>query len=210
VRRPSRRRQGAATPGRGPRGFTLIELLVVVTIIMVLVGLLSAAIFSVKRSTLVKAAKFDLKTFSMALAQYRRELGRYPPDSGASTDIPDAPVGWTDSNAMNEVLVYYLGSKLQRGANYYGPYMEFKKGRLKDTDGDGLHEYQDPFGGIYSYAENASELSEVGMNPRGYDLVSPGPDGELGGTMDPANGYESPEPIEAAEEDNIANFSIGS
>ena len=91
---------------------------------------------------------------------------------------------------MNEVLVYYL-TRPQTTAKgvLVNPFMGLGPGRLIDADGDGFMEFLDPWGGLYLYAENASHKKPTGMNPASFDLVSPGPDGVLGGTITPASGY---------------------
>ncbi len=182
-----------------------MELLVVMTIIMILSGMLTAAVFTFRKMMAARAAKFDIQTFSMALAAYRRDMGSYPPDD----DIPTAAGGWDTSYGMNEVLVYYLGRRHVIGDNVYGPYMEFKLKRLVDKDGDGLDEYLDPWRNHYLYAENAS--AGVGHNRRSYDLVCMGLDGVLGCVMNPAVGYDDETGIIDADamEDNITNWKAG-
>ena len=61
--------------------------------------------------------------------------------------------------------------------------MELKGARLVDSDGDGFPEYCDPYGNPYVYAENASDRPPGGVNRGSFDLVSRGPDGQLGGTI---------------------------
>lgn len=183
--------------------FTLIELLVVITIMMILAGTTTAAIFKVRSIMQTKAAKVDIRTITMALAAYQRELGSYPPDDV----IPET--GWSaDPYGLNEVLVYYLGRKHMVGGNVYGPYIEFKTHRLVDRDGDGFDEYLDPFRNHYEYAENRSNTTPFAANKRNkgsYDIVSPGRDGVLGGSITAADGYLSPGVD--AEKDNITNWS---
>jgi prepilin-type N-terminal cleavage/methylation domain-containing protein len=200
---------------RKRRGFTLIELLVVTSIIMLLAGTTTVAIFKVRTIMQAKAAKVDIRTMTMALAAYRRELGRYPPDS-----IDGVP-SWTvdpdcapeeHCRASNEALVYYLGRKHVKGANVYGPYMDFKQSRLvnrnaSDETDVAYVEYLDPFGRYYLYAENTPG---VGRNKGSYDIVSPGRDGRLGGTMSAASGYTEVTTggvREQQERDNISNWS---
>jgi general secretion pathway protein G len=158
---------------RGSGGFTLIELLVVMGIILILAGIITSTVFAFQRIMREKAASVDIQTFTMGLAAYKRDLGSYPP-----ADI--TLVGGSATHGLNEVLYYYLGRKHLKGANFYGPYVTFKTRRLADVDGDGIKEYQDTFGTYYEYAVNPTG---------GYDIVSPGPDGRLGGTIDAVDGY---------------------
>ncbi len=203
------------------RGFTLIELLVVTSIIMLLAGTMTVAVFKVRTIMQGKGAKVDIRTMTMALAAYRRELGRYPPDSitGDVLWSVDADcANENDARASNEALVYYLGRKHPKGANVYGPYMEFKESRLVNRNagtetGVKYVEYLDPFGRYYLYAENRSAQNPdgtgKGRNVGSYDIVSAGRDGTLGGTMSAAEGYvEAGAGVrQAQEKDNISNWS---
>ena len=96
----------------------------------------------------------------------------------------------------NEFLTYYLGRRLRHGANFLGPYMEFSERRLEDDDGDGFPVYRDPWRGFYHYVRNDAERSFV--------LVSPGPDGELGGTITPGTGFEETDAGKA--KDNVTSW----
>jgi len=166
----------------GRRAFTLIELLVVMSIILVLTGLLAGGAFALQNMGRVKAAKVDIESIGVGLAAYNRDFGVYPPDT--DTRFAGGLVG------SNECLVYYLGRRLRKGLNTYGPYVEFKEAKLQDSNNNGYDEYKDPFTTPYYYAENRSDPSNTSThNPRGYDLVSAGPDGELGGGMSPSTGY---------------------
>ena len=132
-----------------PGGFTLIELLVVIGIMLLLAGIISSVVFALRRRIRMQAASCDIKSFTMGLAAYRHDLGSYPP-----ADI--TLVGGTAEYGLNEALVYYLGRRIIKGANLYGPYVNFKASRLRDDDGDGFKEYLDPFGTHYLYALNPS------------------------------------------------------
>ena len=162
----------------GREGFTLIELLVVMAIMLILTGMITSTIFVFKRIMQGKAAATDIRTFTIGLAAYRRDLGSYPPSDLASW------IG-SEDNYRNEILHYYLGRRHVKGANYYGPYVKFKTKRLRDNDtdspmGDGFQEYSDPFGGLYEYGL-VTDADGVAVR---YEIVAPGPDGRLGGIWD--------------------------
>jgi prepilin-type N-terminal cleavage/methylation domain-containing protein len=165
---------------RGPRrrgdggGFTLIELLVVMAILLILSGIIATTVLAFQRMMRKKAAGVDIKTFTMGLAAYKKDFGEYPPN-----DI--TALGATTEYGLNETIYYYLGLRHQKGVNFYGPYVTFKRKRLRDDDHDNFMEYLDTFGTYYEYALNSSG---------DYDIVSPGPDGQLGGTIDAIDGYE--------------------
>jgi prepilin-type N-terminal cleavage/methylation domain-containing protein len=171
------------------RGFTLIELMVVMTIVAILAGLIMATVLGQRDRIRRKAIGVEISNLCSALEAYRKDLKEYPPDAIPGESQADS----------NEALVYWLGRKQKRGLNTYGPYMEFKRSRLTDADGDGFQEYRDTFDNLYLYAENESQTAknerdgltnpEVGTNPRTFDLVSPGPDGALGGTITTAGGF---------------------
>lgn len=191
----------SAKPSARRRAFTLLELMIVIVIIAILAGISYGVISALRARTLRGLTTVEIQTLGANLDLHRNQLGAYPPD-----DI--TLVGGSAENGTSEALVYYLRRKLKKGGNTYGPYMEFKKARLEDRDGDGFPEYSDPYGNPYVYADNASEATPTGMRPRSYDLASPGPDGELGGTISPATGYvPAASPAgKAQEKDNITSW----
>jgi len=172
VRAEDALRRGRLT---GRRGFTLIELLVVMAIMLILSGMITATIFVFKRMMQERGADADIRTFTIGLAAYKRDLGSYPP-----SDL-DSWIG-TDTGYRNEILHYYLGRKHLKGANYYGPYVKFKTKRLRDDDNDGFEEYPDPFGNLYEY----SLVTDANGETVRYEIVAPGRDGVLGGSWDDA------------------------
>jgi prepilin-type N-terminal cleavage/methylation domain-containing protein len=196
------RRAGRASAAGPRRAFTLIELVVVMAILLVLAGLIFAVARAFYLRGLEAGTRADIKSLEMGLTQYRKDWGAYPPD-----DI--AVAGGTAPNEMNEALVHFLCRKIIRPASTYGPYAEIGEGRFGDSEPDGFRELRDPYGNLYQYAENASHSGAVtGANPRSYDIVSPGYDGELGGTISPATGYVAATTPEgkAAEADNITSW----
>ena len=60
-------------------GFTLLELLVVLVIIGLLAGYVAPQYFSQIGKSEAKVAKAQIESFDKALAQYRIDVGRYPP-----------------------------------------------------------------------------------------------------------------------------------
>ncbi len=188
-----------ASKGLTRREDTLVSLLIVV-LAGAAVPLFSTGCRRHPPQTIMKT-KLDIATLTMALNYYQKELSAYPPDGIAAA-------GGSGEHGANEALVFYLGRKHKVGANYYGPYMEFKKERLTDEDADGFREFRDPWGGLYLYAENASHATPTGMNAESFDIVSAGRDGELGGTISPATGYVPATTREgrAREKDNVTNW----
>ncbi len=184
---------------RPKRRVTFAEITVFVFLIFILVGIFWPA--PRRRNTDPSArAQRDLAELSTAITRYREDLGAYPPD-----DITLA--GGSAENGMSEVLVHYLARSHQKDGCVYGPYVHIAKDQLADRHDDDFPEYNDPWGNLYLYAENASHEKPTGMNPKSFDLVSPGPDGELGGTISPATGYVPATSNEgkAQEKDNVTN-----
>ena len=196
-----RRARGCCCTARDREAFTLVELLVVMCILMILSGIVFAVVRAVYLRSLDRTTRADIEIIEIGLAKYRQDWGAYPPD-----DI--VPIGGSAENGTNEALVYHLCRKVVAGVNTYGPYSQIGEGRFGDSDGDGFRELRDPCGGLYRYAENASHAAPTGANPRSFDIVSPGPDGELGGTMSPATGYVPAATPEAKklERDNVTNW----
>lgn len=95
-------------------------------------------------------------------------------------------MGKCEGRASNELLVYYLARELPKGENSFGPYMQFRRKQLKNTETVGKDEYPefvDPWGMPYVYIENHSD--NVGKPPNerrrhgSFELYSRGPDGIL-------------------------------
>ncbi|MHC4504601.1 MAG: hypothetical protein ACYTFI_14955 [Planctomycetota bacterium] len=175
-------------------------------LVVILIALVTGSVAYILRMPRRKmdyshSARNQIKVFEIAIGRYREDLGAYPPD-----DITLA--SGSAENGMSEVLVQYLARPCLKDGCVYGPYMLFEEARLTDQDDDGFQEYRDPWGYLFLYAENASHKAPTGMNPKSFDLVSPGPDGELGGSIGPATGYvPATTPAgKAREKDNIANW----
>jgi prepilin-type N-terminal cleavage/methylation domain-containing protein len=111
------------------------------------------------------------------------------------------------------------------GGARFGPYFEFKSGRLR-RDANGFFAYLDPWGGqpyAYFSATKAGndyandcpalgvrpyfDLSRRFLNPNSYQILCAGPDKEFGagGQWNPATGFGSGNP----GSDNLANFAQG-
>ncbi|MHC5053676.1 MAG: type II secretion system protein [Planctomycetota bacterium] len=195
------RRLGRASGDRKGNAFTLLELLVAMAILLILAGIVFGVARAVYLRTLEGGTQADIKALELGLAAYRKHFGAYPPD-----DV--TLVGGSAANGMNEAMVYHLCRKLVRGVNTYGPLAAIKDGRFEDSDGDGFRELRDPYGNLYGYGENASHPTPTGANPRSYDIVSPGHDGALGGTISPATGYvpAATPAAKALEEDNVTSW----
>lgn len=121
-----------------------------------------------------------------------------------------------------------------RGGNRVGPFVEFDIGRIRDTGGGSdVPEYLDPLrgqtkpylyvssngGAGYRAADLGGRMTDVyrqspggpAWNPRGFQIISPGVDGDYGpgGTWIKDGADASLSGAREAERDNITNFSGG-
>jgi prepilin-type N-terminal cleavage/methylation domain-containing protein len=83
-------------------GFTLVEMLVVVLIIVILVGLISAVSIRGLHRAKAAAIGMEINQLSMALEQYKQQMGEYPPDFAGLGDSKSA----IDLAAKNKVLIH--------------------------------------------------------------------------------------------------------
>jgi len=158
------------------RGFTLTELIVVIAIVMILMGLLLPVLQGFRKRARIAAAQQQMNALNVGVDAYREQLGMLPDDTVPSTN-------------GGEILWYYLVRKIQVGETHYGPFVEPKEGKLKTTSGANK-ELRSPVAPDntspgYEYKRLKDEDGEF----RRYLIVDPGPDGILGGTIDPTNGW---------------------
>lgn len=64
---------------RDRRSFTLVEILVVVVIVGILAGLIAAALMAARTSAIEANIKLEIKQLEMALEEYKKRYGEYPP-----------------------------------------------------------------------------------------------------------------------------------
>jgi len=170
------------------------------SIMTILAAILLSVIVGARGVVRAKTASIEMNMFKMGLEKYRDELKQYPADTIPGNNDSGTSATMAGQRAMNEALIYALTRKHKKGLNTYGPYVNLKEGSLQDSDNDGYMEHLDPFGNFYLYAENESQTLQnekdgvedpgVGFQPRSYDLVTPGPDHVLGGTISPENGFQ--------------------
>src|SRR5688572_17138686 len=107
--------------GRSPRtsGFSLTELLVVIAIIVLLIGLLLAALAQVRKKTLRTQSEATMQQFANACAVFQAEHGFYP---GV---IPDAVLlahaasngGVSPISSTENALLHLMGGYRVLGTN---------------------------------------------------------------------------------------------
>ena len=62
-----------------PSGFTLIELLVVITIIAILAGFITSAVFNARIESRDMSRQTDLEQLKLGIKLYKEAYGEYPP-----------------------------------------------------------------------------------------------------------------------------------
>ena len=114
------------------RAFTLIELMMVMVIIGILASLITTGAFKSIESARESRAESDIVALEAALERYKLDVGRYPYNTTADTNLF---VEWLQNDTSPST------------AGWDGPYMSFKP---KDVGGSG-DDYLDPWGNAYSY-----------------------------------------------------------
>jgi prepilin-type N-terminal cleavage/methylation domain-containing protein len=91
-------------------GFTLIELLVVIGIIVVLAGMLFAALPAIQRVKTTSRLKTELRQVQTAIEAYKAKLGYYPPDNPGNLNP-----------GVNQLYYELLGTRRtnEGGTTYY-------------------------------------------------------------------------------------------
>jgi len=123
-----------------------------------------------------------LSNLEVALADYHRDFGVYPPDRGDGemdkcSEALYFHLSGSDVDASNGKLRDQLKAS-RRDAKVY---FEFEKHYLKDYDGDGYWEIVDAWGQPWIYVA-AGGVRQPFHHPDAYDLYSVGPDGKTGRT----------------------------
>jgi len=179
------------TPNRN-KAFTLVELLVVIAIVGILASFLLPVLGKVRMEAKKTTSAVMLSNLQVALADYHRDFGLYPPEKGPS------PLGKCTEN-----IYYYLvgsdfdspdastGKDIRSKRKYCKAYFDFKKEFLADYDGDYYFEAVDAWGQPWIYIRGVimgkpNTSSGLGNNgkpwhhTKAYDLYSVGPDGKTG------------------------------
>ena len=172
---------------RQGRGFTVIELLVVISIILFLVGVLTAVFLRQGETNRIRATQKLIERVSLALERYYAEFREYPPDSGYGLDRQSQSEMVTSKKPyQSDSLYYYLGTELHKYRIYnnapeleksIAPYMEFSPGELIPYEADGRRSYivVDSWRNPIGYVGHPWRV----LHRRGEcDVYSAGPDGK--------------------------------
>ncbi len=163
------------------RPFTLIELLVVMALIMFLMGLLVAGMVVVNDKIGRTQCKAFVKEVSLALENYKRKTGYYPPSGNFRERVRDydSLVVTRDDNAIDFTDFLPGFEKM------------VSEGVLKEVSSN-RYQLCDPYGvRVYYQAPGIH-------NRTSFDLCSAGPDGDIGG--------DTSSEEKEAEADNINNW----
>ncbi len=161
----------------GRRAFTMVELLVVMTLVVFIMGILVAGITIVNQKIGETQCKALIDGISLALENYKKKVGYYPPSSppifqsyvkdygSLMVKIRDDQLDFSDflPNVEKMKVDGTLG-QTSAGSNYY---------KLRDTYTNRIY-YQAP--GIH--------------NRTSFDLCSAGPDGDIEETTDNINNWD--------------------
>ena len=101
-----------------PRGFTLVELLVVIVILALLAGLITPVVFSAINNAKEAQIKIEMANLAMAIEDYKRIVGAYPPSTVADAQahvaaafpfVGDAAAEVAAFDADAKALTFWLG-----------------------------------------------------------------------------------------------------
>lgn len=191
-------RNGTTTGRRGGRGsaFSLLELLVVMSIMIVLAGLVLAAVRGMQESALRKKAGSQIEAIGLALEDFRIDNGEYPINEIDPEQDPEAGamvLYQALSGDGNDRLGFYGEPSASTGklASSQKAYMEQLDPQadsqgMVNENAAGVFYVNDPWREPYRYVRHdddpPGERQEKQRNPSTYDLYSPGQ------ASDPAEG----------------------
>jgi len=195
------------TPNR-KGAFTLVELLVVIAIVGILAGFLLPVLGKVRMEAKKATTATMLSNLQVALADYHRDFGLYPPEKGpAPMDKPSESLYYHLVGSDIDAPSRNVATRLKSSRKYCKPYFDFKKEYLADYDNkDNAYEAVDSWGQPWIYVRGMilgkpNTASGLGNNnkpfhhDKAYDLYSVGPDGKTGPINSwtvGARGYEDP------------------
>ena len=158
---------------RQRRSFTIIELLVAISIIAILAGLMVGGLGGVNKQSNKAATKADLMKLEMALNQYYQDNGSYPAAVTIQVENEDGDkldcLG-LDSSVTSTLLGYE--SFTVDNSNAVTPIA------IDAWDRPIIFEQSSNYGSTNSKAEPVSGLTGVYYNPKSFQLISAGEDGD--------------------------------
>lgn len=162
-------------------GFTLLELIVVIVIIVILSLTFTTIVSNYVERARISLAQSEIRDLEQALMQYRLDLDSYPP-SGSSL------FGTAQGASYLYVTLSYsmsLSASSPASENWNGPYLDFKRTRLGNTEGIPLNHLEtaqlpqplqtqilDPWGTPYLYIHNGEYIRGGTRHPSGDPLAN--------------------------------------
>lgn len=169
----------------GRSGFTLIEILIVVAIVAVLVVVLTGVLMNTRQSgDIGQAENFINNIVPAAMTEWQNDTGKAANTYPRSPNLSPNADYWRGNAEMYNELITRPES---RNRSSYVEADSYVKGER-----DGRPVFLDPWNSPYIYRNYAGvdRFSGTQYNPRTYDLISMGPDGELDTEDDIHNGTE--------------------
>lgn len=177
--------------GRPPRperhgGFTLMELLVVMAIMIILAGLVLAAMGGMKKTALKRKCETQIKAVELALEMFRRENGEYPKNENDPESDPEAGAAvlyQALSGDGNDLLDFFgegtpSSGKIGSTQDFYMDDLdpEADSQGMIDKDSNGQYILTDPWREPYRYLRfrDAEERKEKQRQAATFDLWSIG------------------------------------
>jgi prepilin-type N-terminal cleavage/methylation domain-containing protein len=164
-------------------GFTLIELLVVITIIIVLTSIALPVYGRFRNAERYARAKNTMKALVMAVEKYKDDLGDFPPDTVTGSEMIYSYL----CTRLNPTVTLPDGSTVA-SESHFGPYLQAQADQFQDASAGGTSKkFISPLGTEYSYVV----IVDPDLQRRNFLLIDPGPDLDLGGSINNQTGFTS-------------------
>lgn len=204
------------------RGITLIELLVVLAIVGLLATIAAGVYTNSVQRAKVSATFAEIQQISMAVEQYRLDMGEYPPSSSGtlfSPDLLDPHADGVGCGYLHLAIVHSLNADATTPLNsrWSGPYLELDSEQTGTYDGTPIAgktaaeiQLLDVWGTAYRFVlssdyatmqgtqlptDDPFYATETYYNVSTFQIVSNGP-----------NTTTKPDPEIGLENDDITNF----
>jgi prepilin-type N-terminal cleavage/methylation domain-containing protein len=165
------------------RGFTLVEMLVVMAILAILAAYIASVLFGGNNGR-IKRTRSQISLLETALDAYRDEFGSYPPDTGYGLDM-EAGTDTYDAGSLWRHLI--LRVKNVKTGEIKGPFLSVWPQKdlreYADAAAGASFYLTDPWGQPYGFV---GDRKRVLHNPGGFEIFSPGPNGQTASDDAPA------------------------
>jgi prepilin-type N-terminal cleavage/methylation domain-containing protein len=176
------------------RAFTLIELLTVIAIIGILAAITLGVVKGVENRAAISRCRTELATLAQALEAYRKQYGDYPQTGSSAVTIPVSAAAATASSVEGRLFNALLGKVGPKLDAIQGKqFIEASKFSLQTTNlptagntTSVANAFMDPWGRMYLYYYRTAAAAT--WTQPAFILLSAGPDGNLGITVNSATG----------------------